>query len=267
MTGADHPWPYDRRRMARRVCWGLAVVPMLVWGVRMVRLIRGVVAARRYWEQPKGTPGGLLYVALGDSAAQGVGASRPDRGYVSLLAERLACTTGQPVQVVNLSKSGATIDDLIREQLPLLQGLSPDMVTVDIGGNDMFRADAGAFDACAATLINALPTQTVIADVPYFMHGHWERDAQRAADTISRLAAARGLTVAPLHEALRREGWAAMTSEFAADWFHPNDHGYRIWANTFWAVIRTAEPFAPLFTKQPASHQGPSALTSPTATP
>ena len=196
-------------------------VAFVVWCVRLRRVKRGVAVARRFWSQPQGAPGGLLYVALGDSAAQGVGASRPDRGYVGLLAERLGCTTGQPVQVVNLSSSGATIEDLLREQLPRLQRLQPDLVTVAIGGPS--------------------PPQTVIADLPYFMHGHWERDARRSAETVTRIATAHGLSVVPLHEALRREGWAAMASEFTADWFHPNDRGYRVWADAFWTTMQASD--------------------------
>ena len=225
---------------ARRAALAISLVALVVWCVRLRRVKRGVAVAHRFWAQPQGAPGGLLYVALGDSAAQGVGASRPDRGYVGLLAERLGCTTGQPVQVVNLSSSGATIEDLLREQLPRLQQLQPDLVTVAIGGNDMFRADPVAFDACVDRLIAALPAQTVIADVPYFMHGHWERDARRAAATVTRVAGARGLPVVALHEALRCEGWAAMASQFAADWFHPNDRGYRVWADAFWTTMRTS---------------------------
>ena len=225
---------------ARLAALSVSLVALVGWCVRLRRVKRGVGLARRFWAQPQGAPGGLLYVALGDSAAQGVGASRPDRGYVGLLAERLGCTTGQPVQVINLSSSGATIEDLLREQLPRLQRLQPDLVTVAIGGTDMFRADPVAFDACVDRLIAALPPQTVIADVPYFMHGHWERDARRAAATMTRVAAARGLPVVALHEALRREGWAAMASQFAADWFHPNDRGYRVWADAFWTTMRAS---------------------------
>jgi len=252
------PGPTVSSALSRTCLVGLTagVVPLAVWCVRLARVKRGVAVARRYWAQPQGPSGGLLYVALGDSAAQGVGASRPDRGYVGLLAERLACTTGRPVQVVNLSRSGATVDDLLREQLPLPQDLRPDLVTVAVGGNDMFRADPDAFDACAARLITALPPQTVIADVPYFMHGHWERDALRAAGSLTRLASARGLAIVPLHEALRREGWAAMASEFAADWFHPNDRGYRVWADAFWVAIRASDLIRQR-TREPDGYQAP----------
>jgi len=45
-----------------------------VWGVALVRLQRSVAANADYWSQPRGQAGGLLYVALGDSAEQGIGA-------------------------------------------------------------------------------------------------------------------------------------------------------------------------------------------------
>lgn len=28
-----------------------------------------------------------------------------------------------------------------------------------------------------------------------------------------------------------------MITDFAADWFHPNDRGHRLWADAFWEAI------------------------------
>lgn len=156
--------------------------------VNVVRLRTGVVGTRRYWSIPRGPAGGLLYVALGDSSAQGIGASRPDRGYVGLVAERVRARTGKDVQVINLSVSGARIDDLLEDQLPLLANLEADLVTVTIGGNDVHTYHTGTFAAQVDRLTAALPPGTFIADVPYFMHGHWERDAQQSADVLTRSA-------------------------------------------------------------------------------
>lgn len=222
---------------ATRVAVSMAVLALAVWSVRLARLKVRVGLARRYWSVPQGCEGGLLYVALGDSSAQGVGASRPDRGYVGLLAKRLRATTGEPVRLVNLSVSGARINDVLERQLPALSRLRPDLVTVAIGGNDVHAYDAETFAVQVDRLTAALPAGTFIADVPYFMHAHWERDSKEAADVVTRSARKRGLTVVPLHEALRRQGWSAMLTQFAADWFHPNDRGYRVWADSFWAEI------------------------------
>ncbi|MEO5743679.1 MAG: hypothetical protein ABIQ53_03685, partial [Terracoccus sp.] len=65
-----------------------------LWGVRLWHLRGEVARYGRYWAQPRGGNAGILYVALGDSTAQGIGASRPERGYVGLIAERLRVATG-----------------------------------------------------------------------------------------------------------------------------------------------------------------------------
>ncbi len=218
----------------------LLVVALLViamWGVKLWQLRASVSEYARWWDQPRGEAGGLVYVALGDSVAQGIGASHPDRGYVGLIAERLQELTGRPVQVVNLSRSGARVRDVVDEQLPLLAALHPDLVTVGVGGNDIRDYDADRFERDVAGLVAGLPAGAVIADSPYFMHGSAQQHAGQAAAIVTRLAVQRGLLVAPLQETLRREGWQAMVTDFAADWFHPNDNGHRAWASAFWAVI------------------------------
>ena len=65
-----------------------------IWWHRIKLVHAGIPRASDYWSVPRGEAGGLLYVALGDSAAQGIGASHPDRGYVGLLADRLRAATG-----------------------------------------------------------------------------------------------------------------------------------------------------------------------------
>lgn len=229
-----------------------SAVLLLFWAAAAVAMGLSVGADRQYWAQPHGEAGGLLYVALGDSSAQGIGADAPDHGYVGLLAGHLRKATGRPVQVLNLSRSGARIDDLIRTQLPRLRALHPDLVSVAIGGNDVRAYDRGTFAQRVDILTSALPAGTVIADVPYFMHGHWESDAQQAATIVRRSAGLRGLTVIGLHTALRRAGWSAMLTQTAADWFHPNDRGYRVWADAFWAAV-SASPTC----------RGPGSTTSP----
>jgi lysophospholipase L1-like esterase len=208
-----------------------------VWAVALVRLQRSAAAAAEYWSEPRGEPGGLLYVALGDSAAQGIGASSPGNGYVALLADRLTAATGKRVQVVNLSSSGARIRDVLDTQLPALSALgrTPDVVTVAIGGNDVRAYDRATFAAEADRLTRALPAGAYVADAPYFMHGRWERDADQAAGLLRASAAKQGLRPVELPDALEAQGWRAMLTQFAADWFHPNDRGHRVWADASWA--------------------------------
>ena len=227
------------------VTGALAVLLVLtaVWAVKLIQVARSVNANAAYWSQPRGEPGGLLYVALGDSAAQGIGASEPDKGYVGLIAQRLRDGTGRAVQVVNLSTSGARIGDVLDTQLPALGSLrqTPDIVTVAIGGNDIRAYDRATFGAATDQLTAALPRGTYVADAPYFMHGRWQRDAAQAADLLRASAVEHGLRPVPLHDALKAQGWQAMLTQFAADWFHPNDRGHRVWADAFWSRISAAD--------------------------
>ncbi len=212
----------------------------------MLRLRASVAGNAAHWSVPRGEPGGLVYAALGDSAAQGIGASRPERGYVGLLAARLREATGGPVLTVNLSRSGARIADVLRDQLPALATLPavPDLVTVAVSGNDIREYDREAFAGEVDRLAAALPAGAYVADAPYFMHGRWERDAQEAADLLQAGAGRRGLRPVGLHEAQRAQGWRAMFTQFAADWFHPSDRGHRVWADAFWTEIARDLPGA-----------------------
>lgn len=225
-----------RRHPVTAAMLAAVLVLVAVWAVKLGQVALGGRSNADYWSQPQGETGGLLYVALGDSAAQAVGTSDPRHGYVSLLADRLRDSTGRPVEIVNLSRSGARIKDVLDVQLPALAALgrTPDVVTVAIGGNDVRAYDRARFAAEADRLVAALPRGTYVADAPYFMHGRWERDADQAAGLLRQEATDEGLRPVALHAALKAQGWQAMLTQFAADWFHPNDRGHRVWADAFW---------------------------------
>lgn len=115
-------------------------------------------------------------------------------------------------------------------------------MSVAVGGNDLRHYNRETYAAALAALVAGLPVgPTVVADIPYFMHGHFERDAAAAAAVLRDLANPRGLVVAPLHETMRAHGWQAMATSYAADWFHPNNRGHRTWQAAFWRAI-TADP-------------------------
>ncbi|MHA7985332.1 SGNH/GDSL hydrolase family protein [Rathayibacter sp. CAU 1779] len=190
-----------------------------------------------WWRARAKLDGELLYVALGDSAAQGIGASRPEFGYVGILAERIAQRSGCSVRTVNLAVSGATVSQAVDYQVPRLKAQRPDVVTVSIGANDISSWDAVAFETSLATVFDALPPHAIVADLPCFYLPHNERLVAEANRTVRRLAATRGLVVAPLHETTRRPGLFGVLTMFAGDRFHPNDRGYRVWASAFAPLV------------------------------
>lgn len=193
----------------------------------------------KWWRDHAKTEGELLYVALGDSAAQGIGASVPKNSYVGLIADHVREVTGRTVRVVNLSVSGATVASAAAEQLPRFLTFTPDLVTVSIGANDIATFDPDTFEAGLREVLGALPSDAIVADVPCFYLPHNERKVAVANRILREAAAERELTVVPLHDTMKRQGVKGMLTQFANDLFHPNDHGYRVWASAFLPTVTT----------------------------
>lgn len=197
-----------------------------------------------YWEQQKAArvpPEAVRYYALGDSAAQGIGASKPEKGYVGLIAEHLRKQNSKPVHVINLSVSGAKARDVLERQVPELLKYDiseADVVTLAVGGNDMRSFNAQDFEKVFAELVERLPRQTVVADVPYFGGGRenkHQRQALESSEIIAKQVTEKGLRLAKLQESTRtHNSWR----NYAADFFHPSDYGYQWWAEPFWAVLQ-----------------------------
>jgi lysophospholipase L1-like esterase len=205
---------------------------------RLMRRLRPGVAAtlgitdeyRRYWEESNERArhaDGPLWVALGDSTAQGIGASAPDRGYVGLLLRRLRESQGRLWRVVNLSVTGARITDVVREQLPRVNEVGPpELVTCAIGANDVIRFGFRRVAESLRVLIYELPRGTVLATVP---QGLLPRRTRELNAIIREEAPEAGLRIA--------DAWAhtgpPWQGKYAADDFHPNDSGYAGWCAAF----------------------------------
>jgi lysophospholipase L1-like esterase len=121
----------------------------------------------------------------------------------------------------------------VRDQLPKFAKYRPDVVTVAIGANDIRHWDPEAFERGIRELFAALPPHALVANLPYFHFPHTERKVLQANRILRGIADELGLTVVPLHTVTRLQGVRAIVSQFAIDFFHPNDHGYRVWAQAF----------------------------------
>jgi acyl-CoA thioesterase-1 len=102
---------------------------------------------------------------------------------------------------VNLSRSGAKLADLVHHQLPRLAELSPDVVTVDIGGNGVISHNAERFSQLACELTAGLPVGAFVPDVPYVMQGDWERRASETGLLLARCVEDNEMCVVRLHDA------------------------------------------------------------------
>ena len=181
---------------------------------------------------------GPLWVALGDSTAQGLGAPSPDGGYVGQALSQLRRTTGRHWRVVNLSVSGSLMRDVIAEQLPQLDRYQPDLVTCGAGVNDiLYSAPAKLFGDLRAMLA-AVPAKTVMLDLP-LMSGFWWIVGHMSVPYINRInrvvhdvATERGLAVAEVSKTFTAP-WAG---KFSVDNFHPSQDGYRDWTRALLAA-------------------------------
>ncbi|MFI7064769.1 SGNH/GDSL hydrolase family protein [Kribbella sp. NPDC050124] len=180
---------------------------------------------------------GPLWVVLGDSTAQGLGASSPLHGYVGQVLNALR-RTGQPWRVLNLSRSGAQTRHVLDDQLPLIEGLRADLVTCGIGNNDILATPPRRFRTHLGSVIGRLPSSSVVMDltVPdrfWRVGGVCSPYVTGINQFISTTATGRGLTVAEVSRHARPP-WRGL---LAADSFHPNNLGYRRHADALLAAL------------------------------
>lgn len=192
----------------------------------------------------------MLYVALGDSTVEGIGASTPDANYVSRLHARLRAVYPR-ASVVNLGLGGATSADVLDGQLERATLLRPQLVTLSIGPNDITsHVPAADYARNVETIFRRLTQETravVVANLlpdlavtPRFR----AREAAPAVggltvrfnEALARAARSYGVEVVDLYAASRAE-IPRRPELIAADGYHPSDQGYARWAELLWAGI------------------------------
>jgi acyl-CoA thioesterase I len=192
----------------------------------------------------------VLYVALGDSTVEGIGASRPEASYVAQLHARLRAVYPR-ASVVNLGAGGATSADVIASQLERAVLLRPHLVTLSIGPNDLTaRVPVLEYEHNVETILARLDRETRavvvvnllpdLALTPRFRGG--EATSTVAAltvqfnDALSRLAPRHGVEVVDLYQPSRAE-IPRHPELIAVDGYHPSDRGYERWAELLWVGV------------------------------
>ncbi len=213
---------------AARASIPMAVASRLVPGVGRVHAT--VQPFARAWHSANDEAlhgAGPLWVALGDSMSQGIGARDISGGWVGQLHARWTAA-GHRMRLVNLSVTGARVLDVLTDQLARLRdlGVEPDLVTVLVGANDMLlRRRRAAAVGHFARLIEALrPYPAVVATMP-------RRNPQALAINalIDEAGAAGRLRIADM----RGRTLASLRGTRAEDHFHPNERGYASIADAF----------------------------------
>jgi lysophospholipase L1-like esterase len=103
-------------------------------------------------------------VALGDAYTAGTGTLAPRRdSWPAQLAAAMEHGDVRLRLVDNLADSGQTSEDVLRSQVPQLEALVPDVVTLQVGVNDIIARDISLVDY--RTNLNAIVAE-LLADLP-----------------------------------------------------------------------------------------------------
>ena len=207
-----------------------------------VRLNETLPVHSKWWRDAPKTEGELLYVALGDSAAQGIGASAPKNSYVGVIADHLRAVTGRigaRRQPERLRRDGRARGR--RPAAPLRRRYTPDLVTVAIGANDIAAFDPERVPSGAsATVFAALPGPRDRRRPSLLLPALEREEGRRRQPHPAGGGGGARAHVVPLHETMKRQGLRGIFTQFAEDLFHPNDHGYRVWASAFLPAVTRA---------------------------
>jgi lysophospholipase L1-like esterase len=191
------------------------------------------------------------YVALGDSFTIGTSVAPHERFPDQLVATLSDGAT--PLRLVaNLGVHGYTTADLIRDELPLIPGLDPEVATLLIGVNDVVQGvPIDAYAANVATILDALlaelPSHRIVAiAVPDYTvtpagadYGDPDErhDAIVAANVVmARLASARGIAYVDTFDLSLRA--ADDPTLIASDGLHPSGAQYALWVERIAPVVR-----------------------------
>lgn len=218
-------------------------IVILIIVAMVIVLATSVERYATYWKnktKEQKLDNSIVYVAMGDSAAQGIGASSPEGGYVGLIAKRLEKQYSRPVRVINISKSGAKIEDVIANELPQIKGSKPDVITLEIGANDIQSFNKELFEKQTQELFANLPKNSIVSDIPFFggrsrFSNTTQNNVETANSILHSVASKNKFELVQLYIATKEHNnypWS-----YAIDYFHPNNLGYQTWANVFYSKI------------------------------
>ena len=197
------------------------------------------------------------YVALGDSLAFGMGGTR-DTGYVDYFYSQLKKERPY-ARLTNLGQNGDTSDDLLQTVAQNQEELTKaDIITLDIGANDLFVAlDSGGSEKTMAAAFDHYEdnlTQifrelqklnhraTILAMDYYNPHPQdlvFERQIQELNRRIRKVAVWFSVPVAPVYEAYAGTGIKYLIKpNYNEDPVHPNDLGYQVIGEEFWNIYQ-----------------------------
>ena len=195
----------------------------------------------------------LRYVALGDSYTIGT-AVAPSLRFPDQLVAALAQDPPALRLVANLGVNGFASRQLIDHELPALEALAPDFVTVLIGVNDVVQlVPPATYEANMVTVVDALlarlaPDRIVAVGIPDYTvtpqgASYGEPAVQSAAirannAVMARLCAERAIPFVDIFDLSLRA--ATDRSLVADDGLHPSGTQYAHWVERLLPAVRAS---------------------------
>jgi acyl-CoA thioesterase I len=194
----------------------------------------------------------VIYTALGDSTGVGVGA-KEGGGYVARLFERIKRERGGNARLTNLCVSGATTEDVLREQTRVALSTRPTLVTLGIGINDIGHGMSIAqfernyeeiikklrAETKATIVVTNIPDISFAPVVPLYARDNTRRNVQLFNEKIHAIAERYNLLVVDVYSETHRI-IPAHPEFFSEDGFHPSADGYEYWAEAMWPTVKSA---------------------------
>lgn len=192
----------------------------------------------------------ITYVPIGDSYTIGNGVSAENR-WPNVLVGHLKDEGIDMELMENPAVSGFTVRDAIRIELPVVEKVKPDFVTVLIGANDSFaQRDVKAFHGDLIQLLDKLqsilpsPKNIVLITIPDYSKSPAASsfDTQGVSElikdynvAINEEAKKRGLKIADIFPVSQ-----TMTGreDYIDDGLHPSAAGYTKWEKIIFPVVR-----------------------------
>lgn len=177
-----------------------------------------------------------LWIAVGDSTAQGVGAADPFDGYVGQLHRRHTAD-GTDYDVINVSVTGARMRDLLTDQLIKVERVAahrrPARITCTIGANDTLRSvNVPGMTREIREVVSVLAPHADHLVLGALLHAKGSRVGAAFNKSLRDEAAAHAAHVAEVGRAMNDQN--AGRAAWASDSFHPNETGYEAFAAAFW---------------------------------
>ena len=187
------------------------------------------------WNQNAVRSNGPLWVALGDSTSQGIGAADPLDGWIPQVLERVRAATGDPWRVINLGITGAQFRDIVEYELPRIEqlaaeGQSPKLMTFLAGANNLMApATWPTASDDLSTILDALIPRSVVARVGVHHAGNSPM-ARKLNRVIERKAASSDF------ELFWPWKWPSLDG-MGEDKWHPGEKGYGYMADAIFGRV------------------------------